>query len=126
MLTRNGLQVCLMRVADGKEFPAIRRQELTLDPKDGNSLEQIAVGHGDAFAIRIQVLADFEWFESDILAVSVNYDRPSVENSAFRFLWIAKPAAKGNITIDLKMCPMWNEESETWTSYATEFCNEVV
>ena len=129
MLSRNGLSISLVRIDNDEQlipFPRLEREELDSDPRSRNTLEHLSVSDGEIFAIRIAISSNFEWFESDVLLLTINYDKTNGENAAFKFPWIAKPVKKGDSEVIVETCPIWNQAILSWVGHNTQFWDEEV
>ena len=71
------------------------------DLQDNNIGATIEAKHEDVFFPRVTIGRNFDWGESTILAVRVNYSRDRDEKQCFEFPRIIKPSSPQDITVDL-------------------------
>ena len=126
MLTRNGISIQLIHANNGEECQPYQPDLMSLDRRDSSSTEVLSVSHGDIFFVRIIVSEDFEWYESNILAVSIRYDRDGGDAAAFKFPWIVQPAQRETLTIDLKSCAVWDARVSSWLDMSSQFWQEPI
>ena len=126
MLVRNHIRVQLLRTANEEEFLHCQQDSLSLDKRDNISLENLNVKEGDGFFVRIVISDEFDWYQADVLAVSIRYDKEGGEGSTFKLPWIMRPSQPKRIVADFKACPMWDLNASAWTNWSTEFWNQSV
>ena len=117
MPTRNGISVALKRVSDNQEFPLYEPE----NPGGGLQsclIQTIQVEQGDIFFPQVYVYSDFEWYGSNILAVTVNYSYHQAWSQEFVFPWIVRSKEPQTVTVDFRCCPVWNH---SWSAMSTQF-----
>ena len=72
MITRKGISVSIARDSNGQVYEANQRRSHHR-PLYPSTTRTIEVGQGDIFHPRIEIPASFDWHESNILAVRVDY-----------------------------------------------------
>ena len=121
MLVREHLSVRLMRVPNETEFPQLKRTPHALEQRDQKFLENLKVEQGERFFIRIAVSDEFEWYESDMLMISIKYDREGGDGSSYKLPCIMKPTPRRKVIKDFRVCAMWDLDGSKWSEWVTEF-----
>ena len=117
MLVGHGIEVSIRGGPDNHEFPRADSSSPFRSARHEHA-STLTACDGDAFTIRVTVLEDFQWYQSNALSLEVEYGRTG---KLFQLSRIPRPRRPRPITVDLERCYLWVPGPECWRTYATQF-----